>query len=655
MTISVIFGLIGLGLNLQLHQLGFNTYSIPYVHGLLLPLIITLIWGWRYGLLVMTFTLSWQGIRLAQKPMPENLTLVQLLIQTAWIACHGWCTQQGRSGRFPRYNVYLIELMFRFFGALTLYAVWGVYYFVRPPEGASTDALWPMVHTIVAVQTIHGFFGLLIAQALLQLGVVRKVLGQEQQIGQPATTGYIVGISLAFGFLFWVIDSVMDYYQFQEQLRFLIFKGPENILDSLVFNVSTIDLFQRMIFIVTCLIGGLLVSRLLRKHLEATQALRESEKRFRRLHESMRDAFVQFDLAGHIVDFNTAFEQMLGYDAAELMTLEEKAFTPPKWHFYDIRTVTKQLLAQGKSDVYEKEYIRKDNRIIPVELRVFLISDDEGRPAATWAIVRDITMRKITEREREEMLAALQRSNEDLQQFAYVASHDLQEPLRMVSSYTHLLAERYSDRLDDKAKKFINYAVEGAVRMQSLIQDLLAYSRVETRGRALAPVNTDQAVKEALANLRSLIDESGARITTCALPAVDADKSQLTMVLQNLIHNSIKFCKNKSPQIVISALQKGCEWHFSVKDNGIGIDPKYKEKIFIIFQRLHTRTEYPGTGIGLALCKKIIERHNGRIWFESQPGEGSTFFFSLSAAVKGDPEHVENQELEACGDITCGG
>lgn len=648
-------GLFGMGLNRHGYQFDFNANTIHFGLGFILPLIISLAWGWRYGLLTMAFTIGWQGIRFAQAPMPERLVVVQLLIQATWIVCHGWCAQRRRAGRFPHYNVYLIELTFRVFAALILYAVWGVYFFVSHFQSASAAAFWPMIHFIVTAQAIRGFIVLLIAQTLLRLGIVKRVLGHEQHISHLSATGYIIGISILFGLLFWIVDGIVDYMQFQEQLRFLMFKGPQSLMGALLFNISTIDLFQRMIFIATCLIGGLLVSRLFQKHHEATQALQKSEKRFRRLHESMRDAFVQFDLEGHIVDFNPAFQQMLGYDATELMTLEERAFTPAKWHFREAHTVTEQILSQGKSDVHEKEYICKDGRIIPVELRVFLISDDEDRPTATWAIVRDITIRKKAEREREEMLEALQRSNEDLQQFAYVASHDLQEPLRMVSSYTHLLAERYRDRLDEKAKKFIDYAVEGAVRMQALIQDLLVYSRVDTRGAALTPVNAEQAVHKALANLRSLIDESGACITTNALPEVYADKSQLTMVLQNLIHNSIKFCKEKTPEIVISAIQKGCEWHFSVKDNGIGIDRKYKEKIFIIFQRLHTRTEYPGTGIGLAMCKKIIERHNGSIWFESKPGQGSTFFFSLEAVTKGDLEDVETQRHETCRDITCGG
>lgn len=650
-VISILFGVIGWWVNLHAYRLEYDACAIHVMPGLVFPLIITLAWGWRYGLLVVTLGVWGQGAWFAPKTACGNLVVVPMLIRTAWILWHGWCAGRRKTGAYPRFNIYLVEIIFRAGSSLALYAGWGAYLAGwHPVAGTAAPSLWPMVHLTAIVEALCGFFSLLIADALLQLGIVRRILGQRKQVGQ-LTTGYVISIALIFGLLFWIIDSVIDYYRFQEQLRFLIFKGPEHILDSLILNVSSIDLFQRIIFIVTCLVGGLLVARLLRKHLEAAQALQTSEARFRRLHESMRDAFVQFDLTGRVIDFNHTFQQMLGYDAAELMAMKEQAFTPVKWQSQDSQTVAGQILALGQSDVYEKEYIHKDGRVIPVELRVFLISDDEGNPTATWAIVRDITARKNAEQERENVLAALRRSNEDLQQFAYVASHDLQEPLRMVSSYTHLLAERYGDHLDDKARKFIGYAVEGAVRMQMLIQDLLAYSRVDTRGAALLPVDANGAVAKAVANLRSVIDETGAQITTAVLPLVYADESQLAMVLQNLIHNGIKFCRGKTPRISVSAIQNNGEWLFSIKDNGIGVDPKYKDKIFVIFQRLHTRAEYPGTGIGLALCKKIIERHNGKIWFESVPGEGSTFFFSLAAVEKGDIEHVGYRQNEACGNI----
>ena len=242
---------------------------------------------------------------------------------------------------------------------------------------------------------------------------------------------------------------------------------------------------------------------------------------------------------------------------------------------------------------------------------------------------RDITERKRAEEALKGLTEDLRRSNAELEQFAYVASHDLQEPLRMVSSYMQLLKRRYQGRLDNDADEFIAYAVDGATRMQALINDLLAFSRVGTRGRPMGLSSCEKVLGEALMNLQVAIDESGAAITHDPLPTVFCDQPQLVQVFQNLIGNAIKFRAQQAPCIHVAANQQENEWLFSVRDNGIGLDPKFKERIFEIFQRLHSRTAYPGTGIGLAICKRIIQRHGGRIWVESQPGEGATFYFSL--------------------------
>jgi signal transduction histidine kinase len=223
----------------------------------------------------------------------------------------------------------------------------------------------------------------------------------------------------------------------------------------------------------------------------------------------------------------------------------------------------------------------------------------------------------------------LARSNADLEQFAYVASHDLQEPLRMVASYTQLLAKRYRGRFDRDADEFIGYAVNGAHRMHALINDLLAYSRVGTRGKVPAPTNSADALETALRNLRAAIEESDGRVTHDPLPVVRADETQLCQVFQNLVGNALKFHGPEPPRVHVSAQRDSGNWRFSVRDNGIGIDPESAQRIFVVFQRLHTSAEYPGTGIGLAIAKKIVERHGGRVWVESKPGDGATFYFTL--------------------------
>jgi light-regulated signal transduction histidine kinase (bacteriophytochrome) len=232
----------------------------------------------------------------------------------------------------------------------------------------------------------------------------------------------------------------------------------------------------------------------------------------------------------------------------------------------------------------------------------------------------------------------LQRSNRDLEQFAYVASHDLQEPLRAVAGYVRLLEKRFADKLDAKGLEYIAGAAEGAQRMERLITDLLAYSRVGTRGATFAPTDLNAALRNALHNLQVSIKTSQAKLTTDSLPVLAADAAQMSQLFQNLVGNALKFHGESPPEIRIAALPQEGRWVLSVRDNGIGIAPQYFNRIFQIFQRLHTRKRYAGTGIGLAICKKIVERHGGAIWVESQPGQGATFFFSLPDRTVQSPQ-----------------
>jgi signal transduction histidine kinase len=255
------------------------------------------------------------------------------------------------------------------------------------------------------------------------------------------------------------------------------------------------------------------------------------------------------------------------------------------------------------------------------------------------AIRRAVREKKLREDHRR-LLEDLARSNRDLEQFAYVASHDLQEPLRMVAAYTQLLAERYQGKLDENADKYIHYAVDGATRMQRLVQDLLAFSRVGRRAAERRKVDCRVVLATALQNLQTAIEESGARIEHGDLPTVTAEAAELMQLFQNLVGNAIKFRGSDPPRIRVTAEKAGREWIFSVADNGLGIAPEHAEMIFVIFKRLHTRSEYPGNGIGLSICKKIVEQQGGRIWVESVPGQGATFRFSLPTKIRDAERNV---------------
>jgi PAS domain S-box-containing protein len=343
--------------------------------------------------------------------------------------------------------------------------------------------------------------------------------------------------------------------------------------------------------------------------------------------ESTSDAVGISDAQGRHFFQNQALSNLFGYATAE--ELQAAGGGPIVVKDPAVAKEMFERITSGKSWAGELEMVTKSGRVFPAYERADAVLDNEGKVIGLIGIISDITVRKAAEAQLQLTLADLERSNQELEQFAYVASHDLQEPLRMVASYTQLLAQRYEGQLDAKANKYIHYAVDGALRMQALINDLLTYSRVGTQGQPLAPTDTQAVLGEALRNLTATIAESQAVITNANLPTVRADAAQLVLVFQNLLANAIKFRGQDLPRVHISAQERPGEWVFAVQDNGIGIAPQHAERVFVIFQRLHTREEYPGTGIGLAVCQRIVERHGGKIWFTSAPGNGSTFFFTV--------------------------
>lgn len=365
----------------------------------------------------------------------------------------------------------------------------------------------------------------------------------------------------------------------------------------------------------------------------------KAETRFRALLESAPDAMVIVDRDGWIVLANLQTERLFGYTRMELAGHSVDILVPPSLQGQHrehraqyFRSPKRREMGQG----LDLMAVRKDGTQFPVEIS---LSPLEGADATSvTAAIRDISERKLAERKLAEKMTELRQSNEALEQFAHIASHDLQEPLRMVASYTQLLAKRYKGRLDAEADEFIHFAVDGTQRMKRLIEDLLLYSRAGRGGPAPAETSSEHALREAMRNLTAAITESGAQVTWEALPAVRGVELQLVQIFQNLLGNAIKYRGEREPRVHVSAQVSETEWIFSVADNGIGIEPKYFDRIFVIFQRLHGREEYEGTGIGLAICKRILQQQGGRIWVESDPGNGSTFHFSLPKRGHNDAE-----------------
>jgi PAS domain S-box-containing protein len=344
--------------------------------------------------------------------------------------------------------------------------------------------------------------------------------------------------------------------------------------------------------------------------------------------ESSSDAIYSRDLDGAFTTWNRGAERLFGYSREEALGLALSRFVPPERTEEEME-IRARILQGDLVEHFRTTRLHKDGHPVEVSLTASAIRDSMGRVIGISAIARDISEQRrydeIVARQGEE----LRRSNEELERFAYVASHDLQEPLRTITSFVQLLARRYQGRLDSDADEFIGYIVDGASRMKQLIQDLLVYSRVDTGAGRIRRVSLESLLQDVTANLRTSLDETGGTVTHGPLPEVQGDEPQLEQLLQNLIANAIKFHGAEPPRVHLEAERLPGAWRISVRDNGIGIAPQYFDRIFVIFQRLHNRAEYGGTGIGLALCKKIVERQGGRIWVESRSGEGSTFFFTL--------------------------
>lgn len=366
---------------------------------------------------------------------------------------------------------------------------------------------------------------------------------------------------------------------------------------------------------------------------DANKALAESEEKFRELFNRADDMITLVGLdekgmPGNFIEVNDVASQRLGYTREEFLNMTPADIVAPE----KLAEIPKNAIMMAENDCVRFEIVHetKNGDKIPVEVvnHVFKL---KGKRVAL-AVSRDITERKKHEEELKKLVKDLKRSNEELERFAYVASHDLQEPLRTIASFTQLLERRYKGKFDEDADEFMDYVIDASFRMKKQIEGLLEYSRVKTDQSGFQQVNLDLILNQVIENLRSLIEESGAVINHSSLPTVIGDYDQLRRVFQNLVGNAIKFRKSDvSPVIDISVREdkETNEFIFSIADNGIGIEEQYMERIFVIFQRLHTMETYKGTGIGLSVVKRIIERHGGRIWVESEPGAGSAFHFTI--------------------------
>jgi hypothetical protein len=352
------------------------------------------------------------------------------------------------------------------------------------------------------------------------------------------------------------------------------------------------------------------------------------------------DAIISKDLNGIIMSWNKSAERLFGYTAAEAVGQSITILIPPE-RLDEEPKILDRLRRGERVDHFETIRVRKDGSRLNISLTISPVKDAGGKIIGASKIARDITYRVRQEQALQEANAALKQANADLQQFAYSASHDLQEPLRMVAAYSELLRRKFGGKLGPEADEYIGHTVQGAVRMENLLSDLRTYTQVSTTEHAPPEeIDASEVLKKTLLNLEVAIRDSGASVSSSALPRVRMHTFQLEQVFQNLIANAIRYRSTLPPRIHIGAELQGKEWLFSVQDNGIGIESQYKEQIFGIFKRLHSAAQYPGTGMGLAICQRVVERAGGRIWVESESGRGSTFYFTVPF---GEPERTGSQ------------
>lgn len=455
-------------------------------------------------------------------------------------------------------------------------------------------------------------------------------------------------------------------------IAFLISKGLQKIVSNPILDLHksvqalvSLDFSKRVVFSSDDELGEL--AETFNNMLTVLENTTVSRDYVNSIMTSMNECLVVLTTAGTIKLVNYALLQLLGY--AEETLLGKSIGYILSGGETMVSSILQDITTKQGVRNYDLSYKTKMGEEIPVAFSGTVLKNNQGQLSGYVTVAADIRdLKRAVEREKESLRAVaeaekkrlievetayvqlektkntlsekteeLSRSNRDLEQFAYVASHDLQEPLRMVASYVELLARRYKNKLDTDANEFIEFAVDGSNRMKKLIQDLLAYSRVGTQAKAFAPVECQELFAVIMQDLKLLMEESGVTVTydDASLPTIMADGAQLIQVLENLITNAIKFRCADQPFVHISVKSDSNFWIFSVMDNGIGIKPEYFERIFVIFQRLHTKAQYSGTGIGLAVCKRIVERHKGRIWLESEEGKGSTFYFSIPKSLGG--------------------
>ena len=632
---SIIFGLLGFWLNFHaVSFLQFPDLQVSILFGLLFPLMITLFWGWKYGLISALFggcqTMWWLWFT------DGYGFLYAVPVFTLWIVWHGFWSDYRKTHQQKWYhNIYIVEIVFRIFSELGFYTIFRWLVSLNPPPWApeiiNNFVPYSWVHFVAVKHTITAYVLLLVCDVIMHTSFIRKYFLPKEKIDYTKTT-YIVSASLLIGFFLWTMHSVMDYYVF--------FKGKDSFLNIMFTNIPLTSLFSRNLLLFFSLIVGLVLSRVQLNLNIKTIELTENEKLLNKTQQIAKIGGWEYNVSEKALKFTDEVFRIYGLPKNESLSLEKlrKNYHPDDR--IKIIDVFNKAINEGKRYSLEVRLINAQKKLLWIKITGEPLIEN-NKTVKLIGNVLDIAERKQAEEKLakyrkhlellvEERTIELQNTNKELEAFAYSVSHDLRGPLRAISGFTRILMEDYVEKLDDEGKRLGGIIQKNTRKMAQLIDDLLTFSRMGRVAMKFSKINMKEMVT---AIYHEATDEEARKritFTVADLPKAGGDTTMMRQVWMNLISNAVKFSSNREQAVIsVSCQEKENQLIYCIKDNGSGFNMKYKDKLFGVFQRLHSEKEFEGTGVGLALIQRIIYRHGGKVWAESEVDHGAAFYFSL--------------------------
>ncbi len=630
--ISIISGVMGFWLSLHPFVFLLPPYEFKFIAGLALPLLVSLEWGWRYGLISAIFGLGAQAMWI--KGGWESV--VMYIFFALWIVWHGWCAEKFRKTQKKIWHRFAVELPFRLFNTIILYTVFRWIFQFNPPPWApeitQTSASLQYINYKALGAACNGYLVLLLSNVLILFGPLRKVLRRHEIIEQKRSN-YLLGTAILIGCVFWVIDGAFGLI-FRDLPNSMAAKGSDSLLDLVVFNVPPYALFERLSFFIALLTGVLLASKYINKYSETEQLLT-------RMVELSPYPITVVDTSGRVDYINPEFIESFGYKLEDIPTVQDwySRIFPNIFDRREFITIWKEDIQKAvkfKTEPRTFNVTAKDGSIQKIIFRQVIVNEEkeyiicENVSERIRAEERFRALNEELEQRVKKRTAQLEATNKELESFSYSVSHDLRAPLRSIDGFSMALLEEYKDELDAEGQDYLRRVRSASQRMGQIIDDLLSLSRISRRELKKQEVNLSEIAQKIVEKLQESDSDRHVDIVIGHRVTADCDPNLIEVVLENLLGNAWKFTsKRDKPWIIFDTVVQDDELVYCVRDNGAGFDMAYANKLFGAFQRLHKDTDFHGYGIGLATVQRIIHRHGGRIWAEGYVDRGATFYFAL--------------------------